>query len=195
MHTCWVSIKKYFLNHLQVCTAWVTFKCIRSEWPSSAYRLGDFQIYTAWVILKSIRAEWFHSVYRLSYLEEHTFWMTSSSYHLSNLWVYWLSHFEVYTPWVTSKQVHPGSSPSRLHAASWQQPYTSTSSTESVHEVSEFEHFVVLDTLRLNRDLQQCDDEDDEHNELLHLGILIITDIWEVLFWDRQSEIESISQV
>ena len=55
-----------------------------------------------------------------------------------------------------------------LHAAS-NLPYTRPSSTDVLHEVSESEHLGLSDGLRLNRDLQQSDDENDEHNELLHL--------------------------
>ena len=64
-------------------------------------------------------------------------------------------------------------------------PYAGPSSTTASHVIGESEHLGLLDVLCLHRGLQQSDDEDDEHNELLHLGMLIMTGIREMHSGDK----------
>ena len=63
------------------------------------------------------------------------------------------------------------------------------------HVIRESEHLGLLDGHRSHWDLQQSDDEDDEHNELLHFEILIMTAIGDIYFGDRSLEIDSISNL
>ena len=154
LHTSWLSQENYCLTELQTIQAELCETqtgCVICD----PYRLRE---------LLCIQAEWF---------EMNTFWVTLTA----TLWVIWeayvLSDLECKRPeWLKCKRSEWFFR--HLHAAS-EQPYTGPIFMNLSHVIHESKHLGILDSLRLHCDLQQSDDEDDEHDELLHLEILFMT--------------------